>query len=1165
VTPLVPRPEAPEATEGEEDPPPPTPSEPAVVRVTFPGETEPIECSETPVEANEDGSYTFDFERSFERAPGAALMDALADEPAVLTVVLGETTLARCVLDLAPLTTGALRVGSLQKPRPPREAEGDERPKSGESGEEEETSDGNPAEPEELLRLEPVPFPVADPVEEDAETPEPLPTNPLLETAAVAFSVTASAPFVDADDAARGLIFTLAPAEIAETPPSLSAYEDVDAYPFVWALGAALPGREPAVVTGGKLRRRVADIPRGDGADVPEGEDPESPAEQTYVSWSPGGGKGDPPLAKKFWLSAASVDALRESIKGRGATLRFEVARYPAEAPEATPDPVYANYHAAADVAMEALLDPGCVTCAPERAFLKAPEYGARSCLPVPAACPDGAAAHGDEPAVPPGAVAWAAAPAPARVAFSVALTRPLLPPWAPPRPAETSVAELLPAREPVVVPEESAEAAAARAFREEVTRAATGLAEEYAAMFTGAPEETEDGSKAPDGAAIRRKRLVFELNRSGKYHDMKERLKDAASEIVKSRFFTASSVRPDDRDEMDAKYDELYVHLVEEMHAALADLGSSPEETEKRRTESEAAAEDAKRASLSHLKRLADEYEINDAHVDAEKWHQERVLLTEKNDAAVWCAYGAFLSRRARFGAAEEAFKEALRADETCVDALRALTCLSLRDEEYHRAEVFGQAVTSPGTAPGDEVAWTLLAVTYKRLERETDAANCAFQARRLTATAMANLMGASPRKRGINDTDASELAELVGPAAHVKTALLCLDMHLPSVARAALDLGVFDPDAADAGLRDDERLVHKLCLARAAFLEAKAEATNETSSRRNKSNGGVLGEEEDDDDDDDEPHDGFVANDESSSSGARFDVAFGFIMDALGIDATDPRPFELLGDAHAHEARFTEAEEAYTHAMACSGQKGKPPASLKLFLNLGMCLLKNGKFADARGAYAAACEMRPCASAWIGLGAAMLREGDAEGAEAALAEANVLDASNPNAWAHLAIVSLLAEPPRIDEAERATSAAFKRGVDDVETLAEMADRFMRVGGWKHAEAVARRAVKHGAGVETRLCLARASRERGDAEGAAAELKYALALAADGGAARGGGDGDGGDGGDGGDATGAGAVGVPFLVPELLEELASVYDELGDARRAEECRRDLRALEREQ
>ena len=63
-----------------------------------------------------------------------------------------------------------------------------------------------------------------------------------------------------------------------------------------------------------------------------------------------------------------------------------------------------------------------------------------------------------------------------------------------------------------------------------------------------------------------------------------------------------------------------------------------------------------------------------------------------------------------------------------------------------------------------------------------------------------------------------------------------------------------------------------------------------------------------------------------------------------------------------------------------------------------------------------------RPCASTWIGLGAAMTDLGDLEGAESALAEANVLDSSNPNAWVHLAIVSLLAEPPREAEAERAS-----------------------------------------------------------------------------------------------------------------------------------------------
>jgi tetratricopeptide (TPR) repeat protein len=465
---------------------------------------------------------------------------------------------------------------------------------------------------------------------------------------------------------------------------------------------------------------------------------------------------------------------------------------------------------------------------------------------------------------------------------------------------------------------------------------------------------------------------------------------------------------------------------------------------------------------------------------------------------------------------------------------------------------------------------------LAYAKLERETDKDNCAFEARRLTATAMTNLMGASPsRVKDFHDDDdfsnEKEIEELVGPAAHVKTALLCLDMHLPSVARNALDLGVFDPDDLNANLRDDERLVYKLCLARAAVLEAREE--RETDKHKGASS---FATEEDDDDAFQGGSGAFVANEFTPSetdeangrASSKSDVAFGVLMDALSIDATDPKPFELLGDVHKLESRYSEAEEAYTHAMACSGQRGKPPASLKLFLNLGDALLRNGKTADARGAYAAACEMRPCASTWIGLGKSLIGEGDLEGAEAALAEANVLDASNPDAWTQLAILSLLAEPTREDEAERAIGAAFKRGADDPDALARVAALFLRVGGWKHAEAAARRAVKHGAGVETRLCLARASRERGDAEGAAAELKYALALAADEGSVertarrdgRGGGDDDDDEG-----EGGGGAVGVPFLVPELLEELAGVYDELGDARRAEECRRDLRALEREQ
>ena len=362
----------------------------------------------------------------------------------------------------------------------------------------------------------------------------------------------------------------------------------------------------------------------------------------------------------------------------------------------------------------------------------------------------------------------------------------------------------------------------------------------------------------------------------------------------------------------------------------------------------------------------------------------------------------------------------------------------------------------------------------------------------------------------------------------------------------RAGADLGVFDPDAETPGSRRRAARAQAV-LARAAFLEAKS-VTDETSR--------VKITREDDDDDDDDERDGFVANDESSSErDARFDVAFGFIADALGIDATDPRPFELLGDAHAHERRFSEAEEAYTHAMACSGQRGKPPASLKLFLNLGGCLLKNGKFADARGVFAAACEMRPCASAWIGLGAAMLREGDAEGAEAALAEANVLDASNPNAWAYLAIVSLVAEPPRIDEAERATSAPFKarrrrRDARRVGRSVHEGGRLETRRSGRAARRQARRGRRDATVPRARVARARRrGRRRRRAQARARARRRPRRRRRRRRRRR--------------DRRRRGGRAVP--VPELLEELASVYDELGDARRAEECRRDLRALEREQ
>ena len=147
--------------------------------------------------------------------------------------------------------------------------------------------------------------------------------------------------------------------------------------------------------------------------------------------------------------------------------------------------------------------------------------------------------------------------------------------------------------------------------------------------------------------------------------------------------------------------------------------------------------------------------------------------------------------------------------------------------------------------------------------------------------------------------------------------------------------------------------------------------------------------------------------------------------------------------------QGRTADAEEAYTHAMALTGGEDRPPASLKLFLRLGAALLAEGKLDDARGVYLAACEMCPRASTWLGAAVAMLRDGDLEGAEAALAEANILDASNPKVWGHLCVVALLAE--RVDEAEAALGSAFKTDLRDARLLAEIGRLFLERGRWRH------------------------------------------------------------------------------------------------------------------
>ena len=289
---------------------------------------------------------------------------------------------------------------------------------------------------------------------------------------------------------------------------------------------------------------------------------------------------------------------------------------------------------------------------------------------------------------------------------------------------------------------------------------------------------------------------------------------------------------------------------MIEEMHAALKALGKPPAEN----LATDDPDDGVDRAALAAYKAYADEYEINDKLNVADKWHQERLLLTRRHPD-VWSDYAAFCARRGRRGKAEEAYKEALQLDGEHAPSLLGLTVLTMCDEEYQRAEVYAHAATTSARASSaDPAAWALLAATYEGLEREEDAANCDFEARRLAAEVMSHVF---------DDARPSPAQ----PDAFEAAALACLDLACAAPASKVLDMS----PAARRG--EPDGITRALCLARCAML-SKAH-----------------------------------------------DTAYAHLMRALEVDATDPRPFELLGDVHYACGRFKEAQEGYTHALALSG----------------------------------------------------------------------------------------------------------------------------------------------------------------------------------------------------------------------------------------------------
>lgn len=70
-----------------------------------------------------------------------------------------------------------------------------------------------------------------------------------------------------------------------------------------------------------------------------------------------------------------------------------------------------------------------------------------------------------------------------------------------------------------------------------------------------------------------RKKEFLYEINQSGKYHILKEKMKKTIVRIVKEHFKKTSSFKGLSKDSQDHFYSELYIYLVEQMRSTVQEM----------------------------------------------------------------------------------------------------------------------------------------------------------------------------------------------------------------------------------------------------------------------------------------------------------------------------------------------------------------------------------------------------------------------------------------------------------------------------------------------------------------------------------------------------------------------------------------------------------------
>lgn len=337
-------------------------------------------------------------------------------------------------------------------------------------------------------------------------------------------------------------------------------------------------------------------------------------------------------------------------------------------------------------------------------------------------------------------------------------------------------VSELIPIRQKYPLRSNSAEKAV-QDYHAQIKSILNSVLDDYRNIVTDENEfissiDVENAKRETD-YENKRKKLLYELNSTGKYFAFKEQLKNSVIKIVREKFLKTSALN--DPDELQQFLSELYVFLIDELHKALNNT----------LTIEDVPSVDNNLTDNEQMRHFAFEAELNRNYDLAAYYYQERIAR-EKDNFNNWLDYAVFNLQIDDYARCEECLKECISINPNDINSLLLYSIICSIQDKHDTAEIFLERVAAQ--EPENLVAWTLYSILYEQKGLELNAELTLKKVIKLNQTLLAETQNhLIQQNQLLNDNGAEE--EMV--SVKKEDGLLDDDTLKPEQAKSRTSLG--------------------------------------------------------------------------------------------------------------------------------------------------------------------------------------------------------------------------------------------------------------------------------------------------------------------------------------------------------------------------------------